>query len=307
VPHTTTQHPTGRDANSLTYNKIVSILFLMHSPSATANVIGNRPHPTQRILLPTTPRNEQTFTEQKGGCRMTENRVFLASLLAMYLSKENPNNIAVILSQLDPLLAANILTRLPDEMQTDEMLAEVIFYLAAMSSKEVKEGISLEIKTILLDTMLNDEGGPEVAGDILNRVGRTTEKCVLDRLDARDPEVAEEVRNTMFTFDDIANLTDEAIQLILREVDTKHLVIALKGGSKELKERIFSNVSEEVGSKIKEEMDSVGPKRMSDVEDLQLRIVQTARLLEEKGQIKIDRQTFSGRLSHWRHTENIFL
>ena len=110
--------------------------------------------------------------------------------------------------------------------------------------------------------------------EILNRTGRSTEKAVLERLDAQDPELAEEVRNQMFVFDDIAKLTDREIQMILREVDTKDLSVALKGGSDELKDRIFGNVSERVGTMIKEEMDFSGPVRMSDVEEVQLRVVQ---------------------------------
>ena len=218
---------------------------------------------------------------------MTENRGFLASLLAMYLSKEDSKNIAVVLSQLDPLLSANILTRLPDEMQTDEMLAEVILHVSAMGAKE--EGLSPGIKTVLLDKILDDEGGPKVAAEILSRIGPTIEKCVLERLDARDPEVAEDVRNAIYTFDDIARQTDREIQVLLREIDMKDLAVALKGASEELKDRIFSNISEEVGNKIKEEMKFSGPVRMSDVEDVQLRVVQTVRQLGEQGKVKIVR------------------
>jgi len=233
---------------------------------------------------------------------MTENRDFLASLLAMYLSKEDSKNIALILSQLDPLLSANILSGLPDGIQTD-----VIFHLADLASKEVKEGLSQEIKTVLLGKVLKDAGGPKVAAEILNRMGPTTEKCVLEQLDARDPELAEEVRNEIYTFDDIARQTNQEIQTLLQEVDTKDLAIALKGGSKALKDRIFSNLSEEAGSNIKEEMERAGPVRMSDVEDVQLRIVQTVRLLAEKGQVKIRRPTVSCRLSQWRQSDDIFM
>ena len=97
------------------------------------------------------------------------------------------------------------------------------------------------------------------------------------------------VRNQMFVFDDIANLTDREIQLILREVDSKDLATALKGANDEMKDRIFGNVSERVGTMMKEEMDFSGPVRMSDVEEVQLRIVQTVRQLEEAGQVTIVR------------------
>ena len=105
----------------------------------------------------------------------------------------------------------------------------------------------------------------------------------------QDPELAEDVRNQMFVFDDIANLTAREIQLILREVDSKDLSTALKGANDEMKDRIFGNVSERVGTMMKEEMDFSGPVRMSDVEEVQLRIVQTVRQLEEAGQVTIVR------------------
>ena len=125
--------------------------------------------------------------------------------------------------------------------------------------------------------------------EILNQTGRSTEKAVLERLDAQDPELAEEVRNQMFVFDDIAKLTDREIQMILREVDSKDLAVALKGASEEMQDRILGNMSERVGTMLREEMDFSGPVRMSDVEDVQLRVVQTVRQLEEAGQITIVR------------------
>ena len=93
----------------------------------------------------------------------------------------------------------------------------------------------------------------------------------------------------MFVFDDIAQLTDREIQMILREVDSHDLAIALKGSNDELKERVFANVSDRVGQMMKEEMDFTGSIRLSDVEEVQLRVVQTVRQLEEAGQVTIVR------------------
>ena len=125
--------------------------------------------------------------------------------------------------------------------------------------------------------------------EILNRTGRSTEKAVLERLDAQDPELVEEVRNQMFVFDDIAKLTDREIQMIMREVDTHDLAVALKGANEDLKERIFTNVSDRVGQMMKEDMDFTGPVRLSDVEEVQLKVVQTVRQLEAAGQVTIVR------------------
>ena len=205
------------------------------------------------------------------------------------MAKEHPQTIALILSQLDPTQAAGVLSGLPEELQSD-----VAYRVATMENispqvlRELEDSLANELQTILTG-QITEIGGPKAVAEMLNRTGRTTEKAVLERLDAQDPELAEEVRNEMFVFDDIAKLTDREIQMILREVDTKDLAVALKGGSQEMQDRIFGNVSERVGTMIKEEMEFSGPVRMSDVEDIQLRVVQTVRQLEEAGQVTIVR------------------
>jgi flagellar motor switch protein FliG len=132
-------------------------------------------------------------------------------------------------------------------------------------------------------------GGPKVVADILNLTGSSVEKNVLDQMDGQDPEVAESVRNLMFVFADISKLTDREIQTLMREVDQKDLVVALKGSADEMKDKILGNMSERVRTFITEEMEFLGPMRLSEVEEVQLRIVQQARQLEEQGQISIIR------------------
>ena len=206
-----------------------------------------------------------------------------------FISKEHPQTISLIMSQLDSNQAAGVLNGLPEEMQAD-----VAYRIAQMDNispevlRELEDSLANELEAIL-SGQITEIGGPKTVAEILNSTGRSTEKAVLERLDAQDPELAEEVRNQMFVFDDIANLTDREIQLILREVDSKDLAVALKGGSEELQERIFGNVSDRVGTMIKEEMQFSGPVRMSDVEEVQLRVVQTVRQLEEAGQVTIVR------------------
>ena len=202
---------------------------------------------------------------------------------------EHPQTIALILSQLDGALSAGVLNGLKPELQAD-----VSFRIAQMENvspqvlRDLETCLARDLQAIL-SGQVTEVGGPKAVAEVLNNTGRSTEKDVLQRLDARDPELAEEVRNQMFVFDDIAKLTDREIQMILREVDTKDLAVALKGGSQELQDRIFGNVSERVGTMIKEEMEFSGPVRMSDVEDVQLRVVQTVRQLEEAGQVTIVR------------------
>tara|TARA_B100001123_G_scaffold435768_1_gene564884 strand:- start:1190 stop:2209 length:1020 start_codon:yes stop_codon:yes gene_type:complete len=206
-----------------------------------------------------------------------------------FLSKEHPQTIALILSQLEPAQSAGVVNGLPEELQAD-----VSFRIAQMENispqvlRELEETLATELQAILAG-QVTEIGGPKAVAEILNQTGRSTEKAVLERLDAQDPELAEEVRNQMFVFDDIAKLTDREIQMILREVDSKDLAVALKGASEEMQDRILGNMSERVGTMLREEMDFSGPVRMSDVEDVQLRVVQTVRQLEEAGQITIVR------------------
>jgi len=209
--------------------------------------------------------------------------------IAPFISKEHPQTIALILAQLEPTQAAGVLNILPEELQS-----EVTYRVATMENispqvlREIEQSLAGELQAILTG-QITEIGGPKKVAEILNMTGRSTEKAVLEKLDAQDPEIAEEIRNMMFTFDDIARLTDREIQLVLREVDTKDLAVALKGGTPEMQDRIFSNVSERVSTMIKEEMEFSGPVRLSDVEEVQLRIVQTVRQLEEAGQVTVTR------------------
>ena len=229
---------------------------------------------------------DRVSTRVTSGFYMLKN--VAADQIAPFISNEHPQTIGLILSQLDPAQAAGILAQLPERMQAD-----VAYRVATMENitpnviKEIEESLEQSLRDILGGNQ--DVGGPKVVADILNLTGSSVEKNVLDQMDGQDPEVAESVRNLMFVFDDISKLTDRELQLLLREVDQKDLVIALKAASDELKEKILGNLSERVRTFITEEMDFAGPMRLSEVEDVQLRVVQQVRQLEEQGQITIVR------------------
>ncbi|MFC1525951.1 flagellar motor switch protein FliG [Candidatus Latescibacterota bacterium] len=208
--------------------------------------------------------------------------------IAPFISHEHPQTVGLILSQLDPVQAAGILAQLPEGMQAD-----VAFRVATMENitpavlKEIEEALEASLRDILGGNQ--DVGGPRVVADMLNLTGSSVEKNVLDQMDGQDPEVAEAVRNLMFTFNDISKLTDRELQQLMKEVDQKDLVIALKAADDELKEKILANMSERVRTFVNEEMEFMGPMRLSEVEEVQLRIVQQVRQLEEQGQITIVR------------------
>jgi flagellar motor switch protein FliG len=206
--------------------------------------------------------------------------------IAPFISHEHPQSIALILSQLEADQASGILAQLPELLQSD-----VAYRIATMENitpnvlTEIEESLEASLRDMLGGNQ--DVGGPKVVADILNLTGSTVEKNVLDNMDAQDPEVSESVRNLMFVFDDIAKLTDRELQALMREVDQADLVIALKSASDEMKEKILGNLSERVRTFITEEMEFAGPMRLSEVEEVQLRIVQQVRQLEEQGQVSI--------------------
>ena len=206
--------------------------------------------------------------------------------IAPFISHEHPQSIALIRSQLEADQASGILAQLPELLQSD-----VAYRIATMENitpnvlKEIEESLEESLRDMLGGNQ--DVGGPKVVADILNLTGSTVEKNVLDNMDAQDPEVSESVRNLMFVFDDIAKLTDRELQVLMREVDQADLVIALKSATDEMKDKILGNLSERVRTFITEEMEFAGPMRLSEVEEVQLRIVQQVRQLEEQGQVSI--------------------
>jgi flagellar motor switch protein FliG len=208
--------------------------------------------------------------------------------IAPFISNEHPQTIALILSQLDSTQAAGILGQLPGRVQ-----AEVAYRIATLDNitpavlKQVEESLETNLKDLLGGNKA--VGGPKIVADMLNLTGTSVEKGILERLDSQDPEVAETVRNMMFVFEDIVTLTDRELQTMLREVEQKDLVVALKAASEELKSKVLGNMSDRVRSFIQEEMEFMGPTRLSEVEEVQLRIVQKVRQLEEQGQISIMR------------------
>ncbi len=207
--------------------------------------------------------------------------------LTGFLQNEHPQTISLILTQLNPQQAAAVLSELSQELQ-----AEVSLRIATM--EKIAPEILGEIEQTLEghfeksgSATMSVSGGAKAIAEILNLIDTSAEKNILQSLEADDPDLAAEVKNMMFVFDDIVLLDDRSIQRLLKEVETKDLSLALKASSDEVKEKIFANVSERVAVMMKEEMEYMGHTRLSDVEAAQGRIVETVRRLEEEGQIII--------------------
>jgi flagellar motor switch protein FliG len=209
--------------------------------------------------------------------------------LIPFLAKEHPQTIALILTQLDTHQAAGVMNGLPEDL-----LGPVAHRLANMDNvrpetlRRLEENLSDELQAVLAG-QVTQIGGPSALAEILNRTGRSIEKAAIEYVDKQDADLGERVRLRMFVFDDIGRLPNREIQGILQEVESKDLAVAMKGASEEMQKRVFSSMSEEEGKQLKQEIEITGPMRMSDVEKVQLRIVQTVRQLEKAGKVTIVR------------------
>lgn len=207
--------------------------------------------------------------------------------LLTFIQDEHPQTIALILCHLAHHKAAEILAGLPLQKQI-----EVIKRVANMEQtnpeviKEVERGLESRLSSMLMQSMEKAGGVPTVA-EILNLADRSTEKSVMEGLEADDPDLVEQIRRLMFVFEDIKLVDDKGIQMILKEIDNDELALALKTASEELKNKIFKNMSERAATLIKEDMQFMGPVRVSDVESAQQRIVDIVRRLEDSGDIII--------------------
>jgi flagellar motor switch protein FliG len=210
-----------------------------------------------------------------------------AANLLTFIQDEHPQTIALILAHVGPTKGSAILSGLPPAKQL-----EVVARVANMDQmnpevvKEVEHGLELRLSGIVSQTF-QKVGGVDAVADMLNLADRATEKGILESLENEDPELVEQIRRLMFVFEDIMLVNDKGIQAVLKEIDNDELALALKTASPELRDKIFKNMSDRAAQLIKEDMEYMGPVRVSDVEGAQQRIVDVVRRLEDAGEIII--------------------
>lgn len=206
-----------------------------------------------------------------------------------FIQGEHPQTIALVLSYLDSEQAGLILSELPQDMQAD-----VARRIATMdsTSPEIISQVEQVLERNIASSLTGDytkTGGIQAVVEVLNEVDRSTERTILDTLEIQDPELSEEIKKRMFVFDDIVILDNRAIQRVIREVENDDLKLALKVASEEVKDVVFKNMSQRMVETFKEEMEYMGPVRLRDVEEAQMRIVSSIRRLEDIGEIVIAR------------------
>ncbi len=207
--------------------------------------------------------------------------------LVNFIQKEHPQTIALLLAHMEPVNAAPIISALPQELQVD-----VATRIATMES--ISPDTLDQVEEVLIDQVkalfggdVSEIGGVKAVAEMLNSVDRGAEKNILGNLERENPELATEIKNLMFVFEDVMLLDDRSMQRVLKEIDTKELAMALKGATEELQDKFFRNMSSRAAEMIKEDMEFMGPIRLKDVEEVQQRIVDVIRRLEEDGEIII--------------------
>lgn len=212
-----------------------------------------------------------------------------AQQLLSFIQGEHPQTIALILSYLEPEQAAQIIGGLPAGTQ-----AEVARRIAKMD--RITPEVLREVERVLerkLSSVLGQDftlaGGIDAIVEIINRVDRGTERHIMETLEEKDPDLAEEIKRRLFVFEDIAGMDDRSLQRVLRDVDMKDLALALKGATEELRQKFYKNMSRRAAEMLKEDMDFMGPVRVRDVEEAQQKIVNVVRALEDAGEIVIAR------------------
>lgn len=209
-------------------------------------------------------------------------------LLSQMLRNEHPQTLALILGHLSPEQAASLLIMLPAGVR-----AEVLIRLAKLES--VPEDMLVEVDRVLQSQLIamgskegKKVGGVQSVAEILNAVDRATEEEVLAEIEEDSAQMAEDIRNLMFVFEDIKGLDDRSIREVLKETSNEELTLALRGASDELKECIFRNMSERGANMVREELEFMGPTKLSDVEQAQQNIVKIVRRLEGEGKVTIN-------------------
>jgi flagellar motor switch protein FliG len=208
------------------------------------------------------------------------------SVLANYLKNEYPQTVAVVLSKIKSEHAARVLGALPEEFALD-----VVQRMLRMESvqKDILDKVEQTLRTEFMSNLARTakRDAHEMMAEIFNNFDRQTENRFLTSLEERNRESSERIKALMFTFEDLGKLDPGSVQTLLRHVEKDKLAIALKGATDSLRDVFFSNMSERAGKILREDMEALGPVRLKDVDEAQMRMVNVAKDLANKGEIMI--------------------
>ena len=208
-------------------------------------------------------------------------------MISNYIRNEHPQTIALILSYMNNVeQSSTVLRELPESVQAD-----VLYRMAVIESippgvvSEMNEVLTEEMKTA--GRMATSVGGVEPVAEILNSVDKATETRILTSIEATNPHLAEQIRELMFTYEYIALIDSKQMQIVMKDVDQADMVLALKTASDAVKELIFSSMSSRAAEMVRDDLENLGPAKLSDVEAAQQKIIKVVKKLEEDGSIVI--------------------
>ncbi len=209
--------------------------------------------------------------------------------LANFLINEHPQTIALICAHLPVEKKVDVLRKLPEGLQAEVVLRVAnLDFVSPELIAQLDDVLKTELSTLgSIDTQ--QLGGVEPIADMLNLMDKTSEKNIMARVEEKDPELAEEIRKLMFVFEDLVYVDDRGMQELLKVVDNTKLVTALKTAPDEVRNKLFKNMSARAAGLLKEDLDAMGPTKISDVEKAQQEIVQQLKDLEAKGKALISR------------------
>lgn len=207
--------------------------------------------------------------------------------IAELIRNEHPQIIATILVHLDRDHASGVLAAFDERLRND-----VVLRIATLDG--IQPNALKELNEVLSKVLAGGDrvrkaplGGPKTAAEILNFLGASAESSVLGAIRVNDLELAQKIEEQMFTFSDLLKLDNKSMQRVLREVQSEQLIVALKGAEPEMRERVFSNMSSRAAETLRDDLDSRGPVKLSDVEAQQKEILKVARRLSDEGEIMI--------------------
>lgn len=208
--------------------------------------------------------------------------------VADLVRNEHPQIIATILVHLEYDHAGEILKHFTDRLRNDVLVRiATLDGVQPAALRELNGAMSRILAGAAANTKKAAMGGIRHAAEILNFVGQAAETTIIDSVREYDPELAQKILDEMFVFENLLGIDDRGIQLLLREVQSDALIIALKGASPELRDKVFKNMSQRAAEMLKEDLESKGPVRLSEVESQQKEILKIARRLAEEGQIQL--------------------
>ena len=207
--------------------------------------------------------------------------------VAELLRNEHPQIVAAILVHLDHEQSAAVIKQFTERKRSEVMLrVATLEGIQPMALKDLNEVL---FKVLAGGDKIRKTslGGVKTAAEIINLLGTNIDTAVLESIRAHDPDLAQKIMDKMFVFDDVAKLDDRAIQTVLKEIASETLIVALKGAAPELREKFLSNMSSRAAEALREDLESRGPMRLSEVEAQQKEILKTVRRLSDEGQIVI--------------------